>query len=185
MQELIEKLKADKLAYQAELTNRKMMWLNEEEKLKDLKERVKQLTLTHAPVEELDVVYEEINKQEVIVNRRKNEYELISENSVFEFSLPMDEIMRQAKNYEDQEKAICDSILEEVLQKKQEYLDLIGKLEDRVYDMHKQKKAMNIQLNHVNGSVLQLPDLWSMYNQKASFKTLTIPVLPIKHREVW
>ncbi|OMC69154.1 hypothetical protein BK126_15420 [Paenibacillus sp. FSL H7-0326] len=185
MQKLIEKLKADKLTFGAEITNRKMMWLEEEKKLEELKAKVKHLTLTHAPVQELDDVYEEISKQEIIVGRRKNEYELISENSVFEFSLPMEEILQRINEYKEKEKAYCDSILEEALQKKKEYLDLIRELENRVDFNRKDINVVNGLMAEVNGPKLPMPNLWSMYREKASPNSLSIPAIPIKHKEAW
>lgn len=150
--QMVKEMKQEQLLRQDELNRKSKGLKDEQSKLGALKAQVNNLILSGAKESELDKVYDQISKQEVIVQRRDNEYTIIAQaKETTKFTQA--ELIQSFKQYKDEyERVAILPAYEKLASMKKAYLKEVNALE-------RQLLAFNDQAKNVDGHLRRLHNL--------------------------
>lgn len=179
--DVLEAVKQEQQQRQDELNRKSKVLKEEQAKLGALKAKVNNLILSGAKESELDKVYDEISKQETIVQRRESEYQTITqarEQSKFT-QVQLAEAFRKHKG--DFEQSAITQHYEKLAEMKQAYLEAFHELERHVIAFNEQAQEVDrqlIRLHKLQGGVI-----YSSQQISVDYDNLDVKVP--RNREVW
>lgn len=150
--ELLEQLQREQQSQKEEVSRKKSVFEVEQKKLADLHDKLKDTILNGANESDLDPLYDEIAKQETITERRKSEYQLVSERTEatgFD-GKSVSVAFQQFQNEYDE--ATIQPIYAKLAQIKKNYLEAVGELESAM-------RAFNAESSKVENQLARLQKL--------------------------
>ena len=164
--ELLDKLVEEERAHKEELERMKKRYPEALEKLNLLENQYKQMVKEGQDTEALDKQLDEIDRQKVIVDRRKNEKGMLAGfegDTQYDSATIANEFTRYTKQYKEEK---VDHLVKQLEETKAAYLELIGELQQVAAEHETQKRAVQRHLDkrikigvpQRMASILSIPD---------------------------
>lgn len=179
--EILDAIKSEKQGRQEELNRKTKVLKEEQSKLGALKAKVNNLILSGANESELDKIYDEIAKQGIIVNRRANELETITQakETTKYNQAQLAEAFRKYKG--EYEASSLHPEYEKLSKLKQEYLEAFNALEQKIVAFNERAQEVDRELNRLHR--LQGGVIYGSTSISVKYDDLDVRVP--RHKEVW
>jgi DNA repair ATPase RecN len=147
--ELLEAIKNEQQQRQEELNRKSKVLKEEQSKLGALKAKVNNFILSGAKESELDQIYDEIAKQETIVQRRESEYQTITQ-ARDQSKFTQAELSQAFRKHKGEfEQSAINPQYEKLARLKQEYHEGVHELERQIIAFNDQAKEVDRHLDRL------------------------------------
>jgi DNA repair exonuclease SbcCD ATPase subunit len=179
--DLLNAIKTEQQNRQEKLNRKSKVLKEDQSKLAVLKAKVGNMILSGAKESDLDAVYEEIDKQEVTLQRRENEYTTIAQAK--ETTKHTQAEVKQAfDQYKSEfERAAVLPEYEKLEKMKQDYLEAFHTLERQIIAFNERAKEVDSQLQRLQ----RLQGGVNYVSNELSVKYDNLDIRVPRHKEVW